>query len=134
MARKVATLGSPHQLAGVENSVAGHSAVCSAGSWSLCVLVLVDNTTAVSSLKNQGGTRSRSLSKLTRRILLLASSLQITIVPRHITCQLNVLADLASRVDQVVPSEWALSSEAFNWVIGQSPWGPPEVVLFANAN
>ena len=100
----------------------------------LCVLVLVDNTTAVAYLRNQDGTRSRSLSKLSRRILLLAHSLQITLVPRHITGQLNVLADLASRVDQVVPSEWALTSEAFSWVVRQSPWGPPEVDLFANAN
>ena len=37
-------------------------------------------------------------------------------------------------MDQVVPSELALTSEAFSWVNGQSPWGPPEVDLFANAN
>ena len=83
----------------------------------LCVLVLVDNTTAVAYLRNQGGTRSKALSKLSRRILLLAHNLQVTLVPSaHITGQLNVLADLASRVDQVVPSEWALTSEAFSWV------------------
>ena len=54
------------------------------------MLVLVDNTTAVAYLRNQGGTRSRSLSKLSRRILLLAHNLQITLVPRRITGQLNV--------------------------------------------
>ena len=70
----------------------------------LSVLVPVDSTTALVYLRNQGGTRSRSLSKLTRRILLLAHNLQITLVTRHITGQLNVLADLSSRVDQVVPS------------------------------
>ena len=44
-----------------------------------------------------GGTRSWSLLKLSMRILKLAHKLQLTIVPRHIAGQLNVLADLASR-------------------------------------
>ena len=81
------------------------------------VLFLIDNSTAVSHLKKQGGTRSRSLLKLTTRILQLAHDLGIQILPRHITGQLNVLADLASRSGQIVPSEWALSPQAFQWVV-----------------
>ena len=96
------------------------------------VLFLLDNTTAVAYLNNQGGTRSRSLLKLSLRIFQLAESLQIHLAARHITGQLNVLADLASRVGQVVPSEWSLCDEAFTWLITQSPWGPPHLDLFAN--
>ena len=95
----------------------------------LCALVLVDNTTAVAYFRNQGGTKSRALSKLTRRILLLASSLRISIVRRHITGQLNVLARTSVESWSDGPSEWALSSEAFNCVVDQSPWGPPKIDL-----
>ena len=97
------------------------------------VLFLIDNSTAVSHLRKQGGTRSRSLLKLTTRILRLAHELGIQILPRRITGQLNVLAVLASRSGQIVPSEWALSPQAFQWVVSQSPWGHPQVDLFANA-
>ena len=62
----------------------------------MSVLFLIDNKTAVFYLKKQGGTKLRALLKLTRRVLMLADSLQITVIPRHITGQLNVLANLAS--------------------------------------
>ena len=52
-------------------------------------------------------------------------------VPRHIAGQLNVLADLASRTGQEIPSEWSLATESFQWVVNQSPWGPPQVDIFA---
>ena len=58
--------------------------------------------------RKQGGTGSRLLLKLTGRILLLADQLQIQLILRHITGQPNVLANLASRMNQVVPSEWSL--------------------------
>ena len=79
------------------------------------------------------GTRSCALlSKLSCRILKLAFSMNVTMVPRHIAGQLNVLADLASRMGQMVPSEWALSKEAFQWVQMSSSWGPVIVDMFAN--
>ena len=34
---------------------------------------------------------------------------------------------------QIVPSEWALSPQAFQWVVSQSPWDSLQVDLFANA-
>ena len=37
-----------------------------------------------------------------------AHQLQIVMVPRHIAGHLNVLADLASRTGQVIPSKWSL--------------------------
>ena len=97
------------------------------------VLFLIDNTTAVAYINKQGGTRSRSLLKLARRILLLARQNQITITARHLAGHLNVLADLASRVGQVVATEWRLSQYLFQWVCSNSPWGPPTIDLFANS-
>lgn len=96
------------------------------------VRCLIDNTTAVAYLKNQGGTRSQSLTKLAGRIHRLAHEKQITLMPQHIAGQLNVLADLASRVNQVIPSEWTVSDRLFQWIETQSPWGPLEIDLFAN--
>ena len=96
------------------------------------VLMLIDNSTAVAYIRNQGGTRSRALLKLTGRILLLADQLQIQLIPRHITGQLNVLADLASIINQVVPSEWSLCAAPFQWISLMSPWGYPMVDIFAN--
>ena len=54
-------------------------------------------------------------------------------IARHITGQLNVLADLASRQGQVIRSEWKLSDQAFRWMRSFSPWGPPEIELYANS-
>ena len=55
--------------------------------------------------------------------------------PLHITGQLDVLADLASKGGgQVVSSKWALSSEAFCWLSSQSPLVALEVDVFTNTN
>ena len=53
------------------------------------------------------------------------------IVPRHIVGQCNVLADLASQVGQIVPSEGELAKEKFQWIIHQSLWGPSVIDAFA---
>ena len=42
---------------------------------------------------------------------------------------LNVLADLASRTGQVIPSEWAVATPTFRWICESFP----EVDLFANS-
>ena len=44
-----------------------------------------------------------------------------------------MLSDLASRRGQIVPSEWALSQQAFQWAVSQSPWDLLQVDLFGNA-
>ena len=46
--------------------------------------------------------------KLSMRTIRLAHRLKIVMVPRHIAGQLNMLADIASRTGQVIPSEWSL--------------------------
>ena len=75
-------------------------------------------STAVSYLKKQGRTT---------RILKLVHDLDIQILPRHRTSK------HASRSrGQIVLSEWALSPQAFQWAVSQSPWGPPQVDLFAD--
>jgi len=93
---------------------------------------LLDNSTAVSHINRQGGTRSKLMMVETRLVFRELSSLGITAIASHIAGELNVLADLASRQGQVVSTEWQLSGDAFQWIVAASPWGHPEVDLFAN--
>ena len=95
------------------------------------VLTLIDNSTTVSYIKKQGGTRSWELMAATKSVFELAQKLKITIIPHHIPGQLNALADMASRAGQIIASEWTLSKTMFNWVVTQSAIGPPKVDLFA---
>jgi len=96
------------------------------------VLFMLDNTSAVAYLNRQGGTRSKALLKLVTRIHLQAHAMGVVIHARHIAGEANVLADLASRAGQIIPSEWTLSQRAFNWLVQTSPFGRPQIELFAH--
>jgi len=93
---------------------------------------LLDNSTAVAHINRQGGTRSRLMMEETRRVFRELCSLNITAVANHIAGELNVLADLASRQGQVITTEWRLSEDVFRWIGDVSPWGHPEIDMFAN--
>ena len=98
------------------------------------VRFLLDNSTAVAYLNKQGGTRSQHMLNETRRVFSALINLNVTPVACHIAGALNVLADLASRQGQVISTEWRLSDAVFRWIGGASPWGQPQVELFANCN
>jgi hypothetical protein len=93
------------------------------------LLVCSDNTTTVASINKQGGTKSWSLTDLVWELWILLDRLNCQVVARHIPGRLNVMADLLSRSNQVIPSEWMLKSSVLDqvWV----KWGRPEVDLFA---
>ena len=93
------------------------------------VLLLSDNTTAISCIKNQGSARSVSLLTLTAEILELCSSLSISLIPQHLKGVLNVLADQGSR-DHPIETEWSLDSTTFAWICQLLP-SPPQVDIFA---
>ena len=92
----------------------------------------IDNSTAVAYLNKQGGTRSLALTNLTRQIYSRADQFNVTLLPQHLAGDLNVLADLASRKGLVVQTEWMFDHTTFRWICHQSPWGTPEIDLFAN--
>ena len=96
------------------------------------VLFLIDNQTVVSYLQKQGGTKSLELLNLTTKILFLAEAKNVHVLAQHIKGSMNVVADLASRAGCVVNTEWSLSTERFQWIQSQSPWGPALIDLFAN--
>ena len=85
-----------------------------------CLHLLCDNTAAVCYICNEGGTRSLSLFRETRDILLWCSPRQVTIRPFFLPGPLNSLADILSRLTQVLCMEWTLHTAAF-----QSPPAVP---------
>ena len=72
------------------------------------VLVATDNTTAVAYINHQGGTRSMNLMDLSYQLFGVVLQLKISIKARHVPGKLNRLADLLSRQNQIVNTEWTL--------------------------
>ena len=93
------------------------------------VLVATDNSTVVSYVNKQGGTRSLTLTREARSLLLWCQEQGISVKARHIPGKLNVLADSLSRQGQILPSEWSLSKTVFQSLC--LLWDTPWVDLFA---
>ena len=72
------------------------------------IAVFGDNTTALSYISKQGGTKSWTLFRLVEEIFLWLEELQITLVPQFIQGARNTVADSLSRRGQVLPTEWML--------------------------
>ena len=94
------------------------------------VAVFADNSTAVSYLRNQGGTRSSFLNSVAQRILRWAEDLSVVISPQFIMGKHNVLADALSRPNQILGSEWTLKQEVFGVLCRR--W-PVSIDLFATS-
>ena len=88
-----------------------------------------DNTTAMSYIRREGGTRSPALLEIAKEILLLAQSLSLRILPVYLPSEENLLADAASRFQQL--PDWHLHPTVFKLLVNR--WGRPEVDLFATA-
>ena len=94
------------------------------------ISVFCDNSTAVSYLRKEGGTRSPFLNSLAQEILRWAESLSIRLAPQFIPGSLNVLADTLSRPHQLPHTEWSLNPEVFRSL---SRLWPLQVDLFATS-
>ena len=73
------------------------------------VLVKTANSTVVTYINKQGGTRSPSLCLHVRRILLWCEDHDIRLNARHIPGVVDVLADSLSQGGNIRPTEWTLS-------------------------
>ena len=95
------------------------------------VAVFGDNTTALSYITKQGGTRSWALFRLVEQIFLWLEKHQISLIPQFIRGVENTVADTLSRRGQIIPTEWILHqdvcSQIWKW------WGRPMVDLFATS-
>lgn len=93
------------------------------------VTVCGDNVTCLAYLRNQGGTVSLPLSLKAEQFLLWAHCQEITISTEFVPGKLNVLADMLSRRNQILPTEWTIAHQALEpvWRL----YGKPMVDLFA---
>ena len=94
------------------------------------VSIFCDNTTAVSYLRKEGGTRSPFLNSLAQEILHWVESLSICLLPQFLPGSLNVLADSLSRPHQLPHTEWSLHPEVFRSISRR--W-PVQINLFATS-
>ena len=94
------------------------------------IAVFCDNSTAVSYLRKEGGTRSPFLNSLAQGILRWSESLAIRLALQFIHGSLNVLADTLSRPHQLLHAEWSLNQEVFQSL--HRRW-PVQIDLFATS-
>ena len=80
---------------------------------------LCDNVTTVAYLRRSGGTRSPVLFLKAREILLWVESMEIMLLPQFIQGSLNTRADLLSRPNLVIGSEWTLHQEVVQDLLHQ---------------
>ena len=95
------------------------------------VSVFADNSTALSYLLKQGGTRSWQLYSLVRQILLWAEERNVILLPQFISGTKNVTADALSRDGQILSTEWTLHHDVCSLL--WKTWGQPSVDLFATS-
>ena len=93
--------------------------------------VFCDNTTAVSYLRKEGGTRSPLLNNLAQEILRWTESLSIRLAPQFLPGSNNVLADALSRPHQLPHTEWSLNMTVF---LSLRRMWPVQIDLFATSD
>ena len=93
------------------------------------VTAMCDNSTVVAYVNKQGGTVSSALCSLTGQLLRWAEIRDIQLEARYVPGQANVLADLLSRLNQVLGAEWSLHPQVARDLLRR--WGSPTLDLFA---
>ena len=93
------------------------------------VLWEVDNTTALAYVRNEGGTKDWPLCQKVIHLLLWCHPLNITIVPKYVPSQENIVADRGSRFLQV--EDWFLLPRVTRRIF--QLWGTPQVDLMATS-
>ena len=96
----------------------------------LSVALFCDNTTTVAYLRRSGGTFSSTLNDTAREILLWAENHRARLLPQFIMGSSNVTADILSRPNQVIGSEWTLHQEVVDQLVHK--W-PAVIDLFATS-
>ena len=93
------------------------------------VAILSDNTTALSFISKEGGTRSSSLNREAQETLQWMEENAVTVLTQFVRGETNVVADCLSRKGQVISTEWTLHQTVCDnmWKV----WGCPLVDLFA---
>ena len=83
----------------------------------MSVALFCDKTTTVAYLRRSGGTFSSTLNNTAREILLWAETNRVRLLPQFIMGSSNVTADILSRPNQVIGSEWTLHQEVVDHLV-----------------
>ena len=94
----------------------------------ISVRLILDNDTAVACINHGGGTRSQSLTSLTKELVSWCEEHELSVEAIHIVGKLNTDADAESRAGPDA-SDWRLDPLAFNFVFHL--W-PADIDLFAS--
>ncbi len=92
------------------------------------IIVRTDNMAVVSHINRQGGSRSRTLDRIARRLLLWSQYEFLSLRAVHIPGILNLAADFLSR-QKLKPGEWMLNRQTVSQI--WDLFGEAEVDLFA---
>ena len=95
------------------------------------VTAMCDNSTVVAYVNKQGRMISRSLCLLASQLLRWSESLDVHLDVRYLPGQSSVLADLLSRRDQVIGTEWSLYPRVARDLLRH--WGSPSIDLFVTS-
>ncbi len=93
------------------------------------IIVRTDNMALVSHTNRQGGSRSRTLDRLARRLLLWSQDKFLSLRAVHVPGILNLAADFLSR-QKLRPGEWMLNCQTVSQI--WDLFGEAEVDLFAS--
>ncbi len=93
------------------------------------IIVRTDNMAVVSHINRQGGSRSRTLDRLARRLLLWSQDKFLSLRAVHVPGILNLAADFLSR-QKLRPGEWMLNRQTVSQI--WDLFGKAEVDLFAS--
>ena len=93
------------------------------------IMIMTDNTSVVYYIKKQGGTKSIPLFLVAREILTFAQTEQMVLRVKHVPGKKNVIADLLSRQDKIVHTEWTLIQSVVDTLFLK--WDKPMIDLFA---
>ena len=99
------------------------------------VSLFTNNTSALSYLRKEGGTRLSTLNSMAQAILRLCEDSGVHLLPQFVPGHLNVLADSLSWRGQVLGSEWTLHQEVCRdlFRLCRSRWiysPPPSTIAF----
>jgi hypothetical protein len=97
--------------------------------WRFLTFILwrIDNTTALAYIKKEGGTISLQVLAEAKKLLVLAHQMSVRILPVYIPTEENILADAASRFQEI--PDWRLHPSIFRAITAR--WGLPVIDLFA---
>ncbi len=93
------------------------------------IIVRTDNMAVVSHINRQGGSRSRTLDRLARHLLLWSQDKFLSLRAVHVPGILNLAADFLSR-QKLRPGEWMLNCQTVSQI--WDLFGKAEVDLFAS--